>query len=140
VFSNTSSVPKSVFPKEVHKTLRGLKRRRFRGRRGRRRRKNLFGKNKKFDTIFRKTHGQDLVYLFYNDFEMVDIQNKIKSLLILSKMKPLNQEKIFRKEMFNAKINIKINISNYDLKNGIIEYEFKKTKKNKFQNKIDCNT
>ena len=143
IFPNNSSIPKSVFPKEVHNTLRTLKRRRRTwGRRGRRHRsrfRNRFGsQRKKLDTIFRKNHGKDLVFLFYTDYEVVDIQQKIKSLLMLSRMAPLNQKKLFRKEMFNAKININIKITNYDLEKGEIEYEFKKTKKTKFKNRIDC--
>jgi hypothetical protein len=138
VSPHNSIFPRSAFPNEVHKSLKNAKRRR--GRRvSRRGRGEGLGKNKKINTIFRKNHGQDLVFLYYNDYEMVDIQNKIKSLLILTQMAPLNQQKIFRKEIFNAEINISIKIINYDLKNGKIEYELKKTKKSKFNNKIDCN-
>ena len=70
---------------------------------------------------------------------MVDIQRKIKELFILTKMPPLDQKKIFPKEIFNAKINIKLKIVEYDLPKGVIAYELKKFKKNMQSSKqVDC--
>lgn len=69
---------------------------------------------------------------------MVDIQKKIKDLLILVRMKPIEQDQVFRREIFKAKINISIQFKKYDLQEGQLEYEFKKTKKEEFSNKIDC--
>lgn len=141
VFPGNFNIPKTAFPDEVHKTLKTLKRRRRSWRRGKRRtaKRNQFRQNRKIGTLFKKNHGQDLVFLYFTDFEVVDIQKKIKDLLILVRMEPVDQEQIFKKEILKAKINIDIKIKKYNLDSGQLEYEFKKTKKENFSNKIDCN-
>jgi hypothetical protein len=135
-------VPKSAFPLEVREAVKNLQRRRGRFQNRRRsfnRRRIRGGFNRKMTTKFRTDHGTDLVSLIFTDFEMVDIQNKIKELLILTKMRPLDLKKYMNEEIFNAKINISINFSKYDLKNGSLEYELKKSKKNNnSKTLIDC--